>query len=467
MIDTGIIFDSQFSRSLVGPRPPAGKILLSTDSRTLTKNNLFVALSGPHFNGLDFALHALEKGAIGVVYTKDQDSKNLIPSLFKKYNGCHFIEVSDTYEYLKLVAQAHVTQWRDMGGRIIGITGSNGKTTTKEMLAFMLKSIIGDELFYTKGNFNNQVGVPLTVFKLHPDHSLAVIELGTNQPGEIGRLCEMTSPNMGIITNISNTHIEYLKDRAGVFQEKRALYDAVMTKPQKGALFVLNADDEYLRKLPEKKGVITFGESFGAHRIHPLKQGIQIDIAGETFTLKNDAITGAHNFINLACSFLLVQKLFPTRVDDIITAANNFCPPTNRSSWIKHRQSDVFLDAYNANPASMKAAIDGFSNALQVKNIAPEHTLWVVGDMNELGEHAAIFHRELGETLDRANAVNVIYIGQYYNYFQEGLKNCKAHHLNTVHDFKNALGAEYFDAFKAIFIKGSRSLQLESLVDIK
>ena len=464
MINPHIIFSHQFiiTTSFPPPDNPPG-IRISTDSRTIEKGDLFVALSGPQFNGLQFAKSALDRGALGVVFSKDQETNQIIPNLMKSYRNRFFIEVKETYEYLKSITMAHVSQWKMSGGRVLGITGSNGKTTTKEMLAFMIEGLIGDTLLYTKGNLNNQIGVPLTLCRLllH-QHKLAIIEMGTNQSGEIQDLCDIAMPDMGIITNTSKTHLEYLKNEEGVFQEKRALYDSVMRRSNNKGAFVLNVDGEYLRTLPQNKNVITFGEKFGTQKIQFNEKEVRIN----EIPLRNEFITGKHNFINLACSFLMAEKLFSDRVDELRERAAHFQPQFNRSSWIKHGHVDIFLDAYNANPISMKAAISSFTETVLHRKLKWQKILWIIGDMNELGDQAEVCHEELGETLRMSPAKNIVFVGRHYGPFKQGLQK-EALHLKKISDFTETLGKRYLDSFDMVFIKGSRSLQLESLVDIK
>ena len=469
MIDSKIIFcDRLIIKKSLDPasKMTIEQVKISIDSRSIKINDLFVALSGLRFNGFDFVPEVLDKGALGVVFSKKQDNGNKILMLKKKYPDRYFIEVEDTYRYLKLVAMEHVQQWKKWGGTIIGITGSNGKTTTKEMLAFILQALIDEEVFYTQGNFNNQVGVPLTIFELLPRHKWAIIEMGTSQKGEIRALCETALPDMGIITNIAAAHLEYLKNKDGVFQEKRALYDFVMENLREEGVFVLNGDDEYLKTLPANKNVITFGKEFGKYRIKLHWDEVEITDKSWILKLKNKFITGDHNLTNLVCSFLMAKQLFPLRINELVAAANSFRPTSNRSTWVSDGPTDIFLDAYNANPSSMKAAITGFLSVVTQRDINPKDVLWIIGDMNELGEQANTFHQELGKMLRGANAAYVVFIGQYYGYFELGFGK-KAQHLSNTCDFKRILGEKYLNSFKMVFIKGSRSLQLESLVDIK
>ena len=465
MIDPKIIFHEKWIKKNLSSCPIAsGPLEISIDSRTIKAGNLFVALVGPNFNGLNFAQEALDRGACGIIFSQDELSGSKVSSLVKKYCDRYFIEVSNTYEYLKWIAHDHLIEWKKRGGRVIAITGSNGKTTTKEMLSFILRGVMGEELFCTHGNLNNQIGVPLTLFQLRPTHRLAILEMGTNQKGEIKILCDLALPDMGIITNISGTHLEYLESEEGVFQEKRVLFEAVMKNSNNEGVFVINRDDKYLCRLPQNKNVITFGEQQGGQKIQ-LRSG-EVKVAG--MQLKNEFLTGKHNFINLACSFLMAKEVLPNRINELAERAEEFRPHSNRSSWIKKGQTNIFLDAYNANPISMKAAISGFLETVKQRKIPLDHVLWIIGDMNELGEQTVGLHRELGAILNEFSAGSVVFVGRYYRHFQQGFADGheRLHHVNEIGDFEQILGKGYLDSFQAVFIKGSRSLQLESLVDI-
>ena len=452
-----------------------GQNRVSIDSRTIAVGDIFIALEGTRFRGIDFVGEALERGASGVVFAIGEESaqaknqnkdQKQIAVLQRQYQERQFIEVADTSQYLKSLATTHLCQWKKSGGKVIGITGSNGKTTTKEMLAFMIKELIGDELLYNQGNFNNQVGVPLTILRLSHRHKLAIIEMGTNQKGEIQILCDIAMPDMGIITNISGTHLAYLESVEGVFQEKRALFDAVMSNTEGQGVFIINADNPHLRALSENQNVVTFGTKFGTRRI---RLGVnEVQLAEET--LKNDFITGDHNLVNLTCAFLMAGQLFPYRIAELKAAVTRFRPTLNRSSWIRSGQTDIFLDAYNANPASMEAAIMGLCRVIEQRAISQERILWIVGDMNELGERSEVLHQELGKILRSVSAVHIIFLGQHYAAFKQGFQGGESagdfYHFNNVDGFKKTLGEKYLNLFELVFIKGSRSLQLESLIDI-
>ena len=438
------------------------QVNISIDSRAIQKGDIFVALSGPSFNGCDFIEQSLDKGALGVVFSRsDHDNHS---DLFARYQNSLFIKVKDTRQYLKDIAKTHLSLWKNKGGKVIGITGSNGKTTTKEMLSFLLKEMMGEKLLSTQGNLNNQVGVPLTIFKLLPSHKMAIIEMGTSEKGEIKILSDIAIPDAGIITNISAAHLEYLENEEGVFREKKALFDSVMENSNNEGIFIINRDNKYLRKLPQKKKTIFFGKERenNQHQLQFKKNGFQMN----EHNIENEYLTGEHNFTNMACSLIMACTLFPSHQDEFIERAKKFKPSRNRSSWVMKDSTSIFLDAYNANPTSMKESIKAFSQVVNEKKLKGDEALYIIGDMNELGGRTESSHQQLGEFLAKEVNGKIIYIGRYYHHFQKGFPG-STHHFHKVEDFQNTLGAKYLSSFKMVFIKGSRSLQLEELVDIR
>ena len=485
MVDAAIILSDRrgYLLKASGEVGPVAKklreqtVAISTDSRSIGPGELFIALSGPRFNGVEFAEEALARGAWGVVFAPQQvggeghqastfqaptSFLNISPhmsSLHQRYRDRHFIATPDTLKYLQGVARAHVLEWKKSGGRVMGITGSNGKTTTKEMLAFMVQSLMGDKLLSTRGNFNNHIGVPLTITRLSSRHTLAIIEMGTNRPGEIQALCQIAVPDMGIITNIAAAHVQYLGNEEGVLREKMALYHSVMENSQGRGLFVVNADDPHLRTTPLASGVIAYGALHGEPRVQFLPHGVEIG----PVKVQNKFITGKHNLTNLACSFLMARALFPDHSDNLIQRAADFRPSYNRSSWLKRGRSDIFLDAYNANPTSMLGAMEGFLAVVEQKKLSMDQVLWIVGDMNELGFEAPSAHHQLGEAMGKMGALHVVFVGHHSGDFKRGFKG-RVHQLERIDEFYPALGQQYLDSFGMVFIKGSRSLKLESLL---
>lgn len=224
---------------------------LTTDTRKLKKGDIFLGLNGENFDGGNFYQQALDQGASCLIIESREDRNQEIKEVI---GNCSLIFVENSLNYLQELSHLYRKQW---GGKIIGITGSNGKTTTKEILAHLLGSVLGEKLYFTKGNFNNHIGVPFSLLELETHHEWAIIEMGTNHFGEIQKLCEIADPDYGFITNIGASHLEFLGDERGVFKEKTALYHWVKEKGEKR--FVLNSDDKYLRELKNEKSIIISG----------------------------------------------------------------------------------------------------------------------------------------------------------------------------------------------------------------
>ena len=422
-----------------------GPLDLSWDSRTHEKGQAFIALKGDNFDGSNFIEEVIARGCPLVIGAKN---------LRDIYPQTVFIEVSDTIKYIQELAHLHLLDWKKEDKIVIGITGSNGKTTTKEMLAHLLNAAHPGKVHKTTGNFNNHLGVPFTLLGLENEHSIAIVEMGTNHPGEIKFLCELACPNNGIITNIGPAHLEFFRTVENVFAEKRELLDFAKGK----GFFVINRDDPYLGRVNPFKGLISFGEKNIAHN------QINLDTPEGKVTLLNKHLLGRHNFENLALAFLLSYYLFPQERDKFIVAASNFTPLKNRSSWIEKGEKKFFLDAYNANPVSMKASLNAFVKFTETNNISLKDCLFILGDMNELGKDAELFHQNMGSHLKDLSAINVAFLGRYSGSYGKGYKNASKIYLNKLGLEKD--WPKLLKSFKYFFLKGSRSLQLESLVDI-
>ena len=204
------------------------EISITTDSRSMTSENVFLALKGENFDGFDYMNPALEKGVEVVIYTHLPERTEIVKSLKERYKDVLFIAVGNTLKYLQDSASWWMREWqKSNGGITIGLTGSNGKTTTKELLFAQAEIILKDKVLCTAGNFNNHIGVPLTVLRIKNKHKLAIIEMGTNHPGEIEVLCNIANPKFGLITNVGAAHLEFFKDESGVLKEKSSLYDYI------------------------------------------------------------------------------------------------------------------------------------------------------------------------------------------------------------------------------------------------
>ncbi len=325
---------------------------ISTDSRSIQKNSLFIALVGEKFDGFDYAEDVISKGAIAIVYQKKDGRCS--KELQKKYPEISFIETDDTLKFLQELSCSHKNIWNKNNDKIIiGLTGSNGKTTHKEMLKFILSEVFPGKVLATKGNLNNHIGVPLTLFELEKEHDIAIIEMGMNHRNEIDSLCEIAGPQHGLITNIGQAHIGYLGSMENIFFEKSDLYRAVLKNMNGFGQFVVNADDDYLQYLQPSTGLTTFSLSpRGNIQVKINEKTIKFNFRGNDFSILNENIQESYNLNNLVCVTLLALKLFPEKNSEIVRAASRYQQPSmSRTEWI----DDIFFDANNTNPSSMKA----------------------------------------------------------------------------------------------------------------
>ena len=414
-----------------------------TDTRNIQKDCLFVCLKGANFNGNEFALKALEAGAKYVI----ADEK-----LFGDHASIHI--VNDALQYLQQLANYHRNKF-DIP--VLGITGSNGKTSTKELIASVLSEKFN--VLYTKGNLNNHIGVPLTLLGLTNDHDIAIIEMGANKFGDIEELCTIASPTHGIITNIGRAHLEGFHNFEGVLKTKRELYEAIERK--QGTIF-FNADDEILRGiLPEHTPTFSYAAKNYA------------DVQGELLALtpfvfmkwhsgnyQSEGIQthmiGNYNFYNFLAA-IATGMFFEVPTEKISYAISSYTPSNNRSQMQKTERNTLIMDAYNANPTSMKSALESFAAIDQQDKIA------ILGDMFELGAESTAEHQKIAMLLSELG-LKAICIGKH---FEEAVQQ----HNNNILFFSNKDAVrEYLTASplsgKLILLKGSRGIGLESLTDL-
>ena len=421
---------------------------VSTDSRSVRPGHLFFALPGERVDGHDFVLPALDAGAGAAVVSRDV----AVPSYFQD----RLVRVPDTLKALGDSAQLHRRRW---GGMIIAITGSNGKTTTREMLYHVLSGKI-----YCKRSprsFNTDVGVPLTLFQAERTDRALIVEMGTNAPGEIAALAAIAEPNMAIITNIAETHLEGLGSVEGVAREKGALLDALGTQ---GIAF-LNADDGWFSTLARRHPgkVISFGLSataaYSAWDLTPGKAGYAFTIPGGTRVRLR--VPGRHNVLN-ALVVLAVAQHLGLNLRDAAARLETFLPPEMRYQVEHIRGVTVVSDCYNANPASVRAALR------TLKETVPEgRRVAVIGDMMELGDQAERLHRGLGAEVVHAGLDALWTVGEHsesvgHSAREGGMPGRVSHgrELDRVAD-------EVCDFLKpgdVVLVKGSRGMQMERLV---
>ena len=401
---------------------------VSTDSRNIDKDCIFFSLSGPNFDGNKFAKQALDKGALYAIVSNEKYALN------NKY-----IVVENTLTTLQDLAQFHRNKLKIP---FIAITGTNGKTTSKELIYNCLQKSLSTG--YTKGNLNNHIGVPLTILTITKEHQIAIIEMGANHIGEIKLLCEITQPNYGVITNIGLAHLEGFKSLEGIQRAKKELYDYI--KLSNGSIFI-NNEDKFLNTISTDIKRISYGKSGDvAGNIASSIPFININYKG---TIINSNLSGNYQFDNIMLS-ICIAEYFQIKYVDIVKAISEYTPSNNRSQIIKTSNNKILLDAYNANPSSMKASIDSFASD---KN---SNKILILGDMFELGDYSSEEHKKIVELAKRTK-IKSFFIGKNFKYHNT------ENSYDTIENFiKNLEENPIIDCF--IFIKGSRGITLEKLV---
>ncbi len=411
---------------------------VSTDSREEVENTLFFALSGENFNGNRFAETALNKGAKYAV---------IDDAAYKKNERCFL--VNNTLETLQQLALFHRKQFNIP---VIGITGTNGKTTTKELTAAVLQTTYATVA--TRGNFNNHIGVPLTLLRINRQTETAIIEMGANHPNEIEFLCSLALPTHGIVTNIGIAHLEGFGTFEGVKKTKKALYDFL--EKQGGTAFV-NNDDPLLLNLTENINRFTYGTSPNSDvtgKIISRKPYLQLNLEIDKTSLPvSGKLYGSYNFANMMAA-AAVGCYFKVPATSIVEALQNYVPANNRSQQIKTAGNAIILDAYNANPVSMSTAINSFLEA------GFKNECLILGDMFELGPTSPEEHQKIVDLLIQNQFRRVYLIGEEFH--------------NTTNPFKTfATTGDAHNFFKAnpitnknILLKGSRGMHLETLLEV-
>ena len=412
------------------------KYLVSTDSRKIEKGCVFVALKGEHFDGNDFAYQVAEENVAACVIA---DRKDL------PHHERLFI-VEDSLTTLQELAKLHREKCNIP---IIGITGTNGKTTTKELVASVLSKKF--KLIYTQGNFNNHLGLPLTILRIKPDTEMAVVEMGANHQNEIAHLCTIAKPDFGIITNIGKAHLEGFGSFEGVVKTKNELYDFIRNK--KGRLFV-NHDNELLMNLSKNIDSQTYGKDNNANiKADVISSNPYLHIKWDDSEIKTNLV-GDYNFENVMAA-ISVGQYFNVEKELIIEALENYTPTNNRSQFIKSDKNEIVMDAYNANPVSMSHAIKNF------RNISSENALLILGDMRELGNDSEKEHITIINLINELHFDNVMLVGQE---FKKASDNKFLSFIN-VDDLINYINQNKISG-KKILIKGSNSIHLEKIINI-
>ena len=413
--------------------------IISTDSRKIDEGCVFVALKGERFDGNDFAYQVAIEGKAACVIADRKD----LPA----HERLFIVENSLTT--LQHLARLHRERCNIP---IIGITGTNGKTTTKELVATTLSKKYN--IIYTQGNFNNHLGVPLTLLRIKPETELAVVEMGANHPGEIAQLCEIAQPDYGIITNIGKAHIEGFGSFDGVIKTKNELYQYLRTKGEslKTKVFV-NGNNELLMKLSDGMDRIVYKTTDNRQRTTDHTSPF-LEIDWNNNNIKTHLV-GDYNYENVMAA-IAVGTYFGVEENLIIEALENYVPSNNRSQFIRSEKNEIVMDAYNANPSSMHHSITNF------KNIADDNTLLILGDMKELGCESENEHRHIIDLLKELNFDNVILVGEEFKKVSHGTDYINFNNIEELIDHINQNGI----VGKRILIKGSNSTHLEKLANI-
>lgn len=420
---------------------------ISIDSRNIKKGELFIAIKGNNFDGHDFIKEAIDKGASAIIFDN--------PSKIEYLSDISFIKVNDTKIALGEIAKYYRSLFNC---RTIAVTGSNGKTTVKELTAFLLAKKY--KVVKAKDSYNNDIGVPLTIFQLAKDTQFLILEMEMNQLGGIKALCEIANPDIGIITNIGDTHLEFLKDRKGVAKEKSELLEYLTPK----GIAILNNDDPIIKEM---------SKNFSLQKIYFGIKNKNCEIFATPLELNKDKtkillldkieielpLIGIHNVYNFLAS-LGVIKALNLDIYEFLDI-KNFQPPPLRTHIYQIKNITIILDCYNANPSSMENILDTLKTIFK-----KERKIGILGDMKELGEKSEEFHYQLGE---RAGEIldKLFFYGDYGEAVKKGFLSKKRKEEDFYYfSSKERLVKKLIEILKEgdiILIKGSRALKMEEI----
>lgn len=411
--------------------------VVSTDTRSISNGALFFALKGDNFNGNDFAKKALDSGASYCIIDEQQSQSN-----------ARFILVPDVLITLQELANFHR---KYLNIPIIAITGSNGKTTTKELI----NSVLGQryKTHATQGNYNNHIGVPLTLLQMDTSVDIGIVEMGANHIGEIANLCQISAPNYGYITNFGKAHLEGFGSAEGVVKGKCELYDYL--KSNEGVVFINGDDKKQVQQIGDYKSVNIFSKDNSSNiQVSMTSQTPFISFESQGCTMESQLV-GIYNFSNAAAA-IAMGCFFEVSLENIKKGIASYTPNNNRSQIIQKGSNTIILDAYNANPSSMEVALDNFNSMKSSLKIV------ILGDMFELGIHSKSEHQAVIDEVNSLNFSSAYYVGSHF--FELASDSSKANFFKTTESFRNQLQSLVFkDAL--ILIKGSRGMALESILD--
>ena len=429
---------------LFSERPEATLKRFSIDSRNIEPGDFFIAIKGENYDGHDFIEDAVNKGVAGVIVQEPFEN-----------NTVAVILVKDTLKAMGAIAK-EIRSASDIP--VICITGTNGKTTVKDMLSHILSARYS--VLKSKKSYNNMLGLSLTLFALEDFHEIAIFELGTNHPGEIAKLADIARPDAVVITNIGDGHLEFLKDREGVFKEKISIIDSLV---EEGAVF-LNKDDDILAGIEIKDKLIKFfgthdGSDFIIDKIDKKENITEFFVNANKFSI---TLSGVHNIYNLTVA-IAVSEHFGVTYDQIKGKIKNIPVPKMRLEEVTVGDFLFINDAYNANPSSFKCALE----VLADKDFAGKKGV-IAGDMSELGEKSKNMHIEIGETIADKKMDFLITLGDNAEYIKQGALNKgmdeKDIFITKTHKDAADKLLELKDGHSIVLLKGSRKSRMEEVL---
>lgn len=404
--------------------------LVDTDTRKIRKNTIFFALKGGNFDGNKFAEEALKKGALFSVIDDERYQTN------KK-----IILVDDVLKTLQELANYHR---KELSIPIVGLTGSNGKTTSKELINAVLSKKFNTVA--TIGNLNNHIGVPLTILSMNKETEIGIVEMGANHHGEIKLLTEIAEPSIGYITNFGKAHLEGFGSVEGVIKAKSELYDFLIAK---NSVIIVNPNDKIQLAKTEHTNRKMFCESIKYIDANPF-----VKLVYEHVEIQSNLI-GSYNYANIAAA-ITIGNYFDVELNVIKEAIEEYLPKNNRSEIIEKNDNKIILDAYNANPTSVRVALENFAK-LKTNN----DKIVILGDMFELGKETKKEHQEIANLASDFNFSDIYLVGSHYFEIEGG----NAIKFKTYSDLETCFSKKKLSNV-TVLIKGSRGMALERILDV-
>ncbi|MDO5509665.1 MAG: UDP-N-acetylmuramoyl-tripeptide--D-alanyl-D-alanine ligase [Weeksellaceae bacterium] len=405
---------------------------VSTDSRKVKEGEMFFALSGPNFNGNTFAKSAVEQGALTAVIDDSQ------------YSDVDYLLVENVLHTLQKLAKYHRQK---MGIPIIALTGSNGKTTTKELMAAVLGKKF--KVQFTQGNLNNHIGVPLTLLSIDTSHEIAIVEMGANHLNEIADLCEIAQPDIGYITNFGSAHLEGFGSKENIVSAKSELYRYL--RNHDGSV-LLNKSD--VVQVSKAKDINSISFAFNQSANYEFEVAPDTDNATVWYSAHKieSQLIGDYNAANIAAA-VSIGLHFQIPLEDIIQAVREYNPSNHRSQKISHGAKTIILDCYNANPSSMVAALSHFAHAPGKKAV-------ILGDMFELGEFSMAEHTKIAELVSNLDFHEILFVGEWFS--QTKIAHPNLFKFRTMGELRSFLESTNLQSTQ-ILVKGSRGMRMEEI----